>query len=71
MLLRTVISVNQPSIYGTLADLCKNEDKKSSEDSAEDSSQGSESSGIFVMPKLKDARMAEMRQSLIPIRPEH
>ena len=87
MLLRTVISLNQHSIYGALADLCKNDDKKSPEDSAEDSSRGSESSGtlyakeilkdetviprIFVMPKMQDARMAEMWQSLIPIRPEH
>ena len=41
LLLRTVISVNQLSIYGALADLCK----ELNEDSAEDSSEDSESSG--------------------------
>ena len=45
MLLRTVICVNQLSIYGTLADLCKELDRNSSEDSDEDSSEDSESSG--------------------------
>ena len=46
MLLRTVISVNQRSTYGILADWCKNWDKNSSEESAP-SSNGSESSGTF------------------------
>ena len=46
MLLRTVISVNQHSIYGALADLCKELDRKSSEDSAGDS-EDSESSGTL------------------------
>ena len=45
MLLRTVVFVNQLSIYGALVDLCKESDKISSEDSAEDSSEDSESSG--------------------------
>ena len=47
MLLRTVISVNQLSIYGALADLCKELDKHLSEDSAEDLSENSESSGTL------------------------
>ena len=46
ILLRTVISVNQLSIYGILADWCKNWDKNSSEESAP-SSDGSESSGTL------------------------
>ena len=43
LLLRTVISVNQLSIYGAMADLCKELNK----DSAEDSSEDSECSGTF------------------------
>ena len=43
MLLRRVVLVNQLSIYGALADLCKELDKNSSEDSGEDS-EDSESS---------------------------
>ena len=46
MLLRTVTSVNQLSIYRILADGCKNGDKNSSEESAP-SSDGSESSGTL------------------------
>ena len=38
MLLRTVISVNQLSIYGALTDLCKELDKNSFDDSADDPS---------------------------------
>ena len=47
LLLRTVISVNQLSIYGALADLCKELNKNSKEDSAEDSFEDSESSGTL------------------------
>ena len=48
MLLRTVISVNQLSIYGALADLCKESDKKSSQDS--------ESSGTLFAKELLEMR---------------
>ena len=41
MRLRTVISVNQLTIYGTFVDLCNELDNNSSEDSAEDSSEDS------------------------------
>ena len=86
MLLRTMISVNQLSICGALADLCKELDEISSEDSTEDSFQDSESQGTqckrnikdeTVTPrrkqclKMQDAHVAETRQSLRPIRPEH
>ena len=87
MLLRTVISVNQFSIYGALADLCKELDKISSKDSAEDSSEDSESSGTLYAKEIlemrrffqkyicnaskQDACLAETQQSLRPIRPEH
>ena len=54
LLLRTVISVNQLSIYGALADLCKELNKNSKEDSAEDSFEDSESSGtLYAKEKLK------------------
>ena len=45
--LRTVISVNQLSIYGAVADLRKELNKNSAEDSAENSSEDSESSGTL------------------------
>ena len=84
MLLRTVISVNQLSIYGALADLCKELNKKSSEDSGEDSSEDSESSGTLYAKEILETRqlyreymiplnarcLAETQQSLRPIRPE-
>ena len=82
-LLRTVISVNQLSINGPIADLCK----ELNEDSAEDSSEDSESSGtseteegpneMDIFPrvssplKMQDAHLAETQQFLRPIRPEH
>ena len=56
MPLRTVISVNQLSIYGALADLCKELNKKSSEDSGEDSSEDSESSGTLYAKELLETR---------------
>ena len=56
MLLRTVISVNQPSIYEALADLCKELDKNSSEDSAEDSSEDSESSRTLDAREILEMR---------------
>ena len=56
MLLRTVISVNQLSIYGASADLCKELDKNSSEDSAEDSSEDSESSGTLYAKEILERR---------------
>ena len=42
-----MISVNQLSIYGAVADLCKELNKNSTEDSAEDSSEDSERSGTL------------------------
>ena len=55
MLLRTVISVNQLSIYGILADWCKNWDKNSSEESAP-SSDASESSGTLYAKEIFEMR---------------
>ena len=66
LLLRTVISVNQLSIYGAVADLWKELNKHSDEDSAEDLSEDSESSGTLdteegpnenkiFMPKIYNA----------------
>ena len=53
----TVISVNQLSIYGALAGLCKELNTNSSEDSAEDSSEDSESSGtLYAKETLKMRR---------------
>ena len=63
MLLRTAFSVNQLSVYGAVADLCKKWDNKSSEDATEDSSEDSESSGTHYAK--------QMQQSLMPIRPQH
>ena len=53
---RTVISVNQLSIYGALADLRKELNKKSSEDSAEDSCEDSESTGTLYAKEILKMR---------------
>ena len=55
LLLRTVISVNQLSIYRAVTDLCKELNKNSAEYSAEDSSEDSESSNLQC---LKNARLS-------------
>ena len=46
--LRTVISVNHLSIYGVFAELCKELNNNSPEDSAEESSEDSERSGTLL-----------------------
>ena len=83
MLLRTVISVNQLSIYLALADMCNKMDRNTSADPAEDSSEDSESSGtplwkrnirdqtIFQRIFSRQDALTETQQSLRPIRPEH
>ena len=79
LLLRTVISVNQLSIHGATANLCKELNGDSDGDSHEDS----ESSGTFdteerpneteiwCLKNKQDAHLTETHQSLRPIRPEH
>ena len=56
MLLRSVISLNQLSFYGALADLCNELNKNSSEDSDEDSSEDSESSGTLYTKEILETR---------------
>ena len=56
MLLPMVISLNQLSFYGALADLCNELNKNSSEDSAEDSSEDSESSGTLYTKEILETR---------------
>ena len=55
MLLRTVISVNQLSIYNILAEKCKTWDNNSSQESAP-SSDESESSGTFYAKEILEMR---------------
>ena len=55
MLLCTVISVNQLSVYGCLADWCKKWDNNSSEESAP-SSEGSESSRTLYAKEVIEMR---------------
>ena len=56
MLLRTVISVNQLSICGAWTDLCKELDKNSFDDSADDPSEDSESSGTLCAKEILEMR---------------
>ena len=56
MLLRTVISVDQLSINGALPDLRKELNNKSSDDSAEGSSEDSESSGTLYAKEILEMR---------------
>ena len=79
LLLRTVISVNQLSIFGVIANLCTELNESSVEDSSEDSkSSGNKDQMRWTFYaenvqclEMQDAHLTETQQSMRPIRPEH